>query len=176
MNINTFLSFMLPAFLLLIAESSANLRPLRPLIPSHTGPISITGKVEVSGVLTSCDAGWNAFSDNSQLWISGLYQAPAWATYEFFGSPRVVRAYRFLYGNGRILSRAPKRFAFQVLRGSKWVTINTRCCETEWAGTEERTFHLDSAVVGQKFRFLFYEDNDSRSAIVVISLKRIQIL
>lgn len=162
--------------LLIATGSMAQPRPLRRLTVSHTSPTSSTGSVEVSGVFSSTYAGWNAFSDNRQFWISQVNESPAWITYQFSGAERVVRGYRFDFANGSLTSRAPKKFHFQVQRGSSWETIDTRCCETGWSGSEERLYHLAQEVTGQKFRFLFEEDNDSRRAIVVISLRQIQIL
>lgn len=170
------------AILLLLASASAEIvctRHMAPLTLSHSGVSSAYGKVTSNSQYASKYAAWKAFSDNHvNYWVSGLYDSPTWIAYEFTTARR-VRAYRFHFANGPSLrTRAPKHFQLQVKIGGSWVTVDERCCETNWAGAEERTFKLSNDAVGTHFRIMFFDDNDSRtnSKIIVISMYRIQFL
>lgn len=156
--------------------SHATNPPLRPLITSHSGTTASTGTVSASGSYSSSYGPTNAVTDNSAMWISAVYSTPAWLQYSFSGAPRLVRGYRLLFSNGSLTSRAPKVFDLQVLRGSTWETVDTRCCETNWSGYEERTFFLGTPVTASVFRVTFKDDNDNRSGVVVISIRRMQLL
>lgn len=162
---------------------------MAPMIHDHGGSSSsTTGKVEVSGEYGTPDGGAtpyggaNAVSWDPSYWVSQTYQSPAWISYEFTdGGIRAVQAYRILFTNGENLkTRAPKRFEFQVqLDGNddaSWKTVDYRCCETNWDGSQERTYRLSKIVKGTKFRILFHEDNDNRADIVVVSMQRFEIL
>lgn len=146
-----------------------------PQTTSHTGSTSSSGTVTAKSMYSSTYAPWKAFSDDSGMWISGVYDSPTWIEYSF-DRTRKLWAYRLFFANGSLTSRAPKQFDLQVWQSNQWVTVDSRCCETDWYGVEERTFTMSNAVVGDRFRIYFYDDNDSRSGVVVVSLRRIEFL
>lgn len=147
------------------------------LISYHNGSTSSTGVVTRSGVFSSTYEAWNAFSDRPGMWLSKVFENPAWIQYSFMGRTRRVHGYKFHFANGgRLTTRAPKKFFLQVERGGVWEPVDYRCCETNWAGSENRTYWLRQNVAGNHFRFLFIDDNDARKGIVVISLARITLI
>lgn len=163
-------------FFTLVSVQAYRPSPMYPLVHSHYG-YNTYGTVTSKSHYSPRYAAWEAFSDIAgTYWVSGVYDSPTWIAYEFKGT-RKVRAYQFYFANGRHLrTRAPKNFQLQVRRGSWWQTVDERCCETNWAGSEKRFYYLPRAVIGSHFRIMFYDDNDSRtrSKIIVISMKRIQ--
>lgn len=171
------ISFILTLALCIVHQSQAERMPqMWPMIESHgSGPTDHSGTVTAKSQYSSTYAGWNAFSANRQMWISGVYDSPTWIEYKF-NQEREIWAYRFFFANGSLTSRAPKHFEFQVYSNGNWKTVDSRCCETDWHPVEERTFSMSTSVVGDRFRILFHDDNDSRNGVVVISLRRIQFL
>lgn len=151
--------------------------PMRPLAP-HQTDYNGAGMVAAKSEINSRYRAWMAFSDingHGHTWISGVYDSPTWISYDHKRSVK-VRAYRFYFTNGGLTSRAPKHFQLQTERSGVWETIDERKHETNWQGAEERTYCLKEEAVGQKFRIMFFDDNDVRSGVVVISLTRIQFL
>lgn len=160
---------------LFCSKALGSCQPTYPLTVAHTSASSSTGTVTAKSTYSSSYPAWRAFDDSYSFWISGVFDSPTWISYAFTRTV-TVSGYRFFFKNGSLTSRAPKQFDLQVKEGSTWKTVDSRCCEINWSGSEERTFQLHSGVSGTEFRFMFYDDNDSRSGVVVISLARIQFL
>lgn len=167
------------ATIIMLSSANACKHAMAPLVSSHTGPSSSTGVASAKSEYSSKYPAWQAFSDDSsEYWISRSYDLNVWIAYEFKRLYR-VRAYRLFFNNGDAhVTRAPKHFRMETLIGGSWVLVDERCCETDWEGSEERTYTLANDSVGQSFRLLFIDDNDdsSTSQIKTISLSRIQFL
>lgn len=141
------------------------------MVPFMTSATSPSGTVTSSGQLSSSYPAWKAFDSSISLWLSELYEAPAWIAYEF-PAPRYIDRYSITFANGSLTSRAPKNWTFQGWTGFSWVTLDTRANETGWSsGTHSYT--VASPDYYEKYRLRVTEDNDSRSAIVTVSIGRL---
>lgn len=128
--------------------------------------------VGTSGVYSSNYGAENVFDNNpSTFWISELYEAPAYVQFSF-DVPVNLSEYAIHFANGGLTGRAPKVFELQAKDSvGHWVSIDSPEPQTNWAGTETRTF----AIAGyteqyEDYRLLVTEDNDARSDIVVVSI------
>jgi hypothetical protein len=138
-------------------------------LPSTTAPI-----ITRSGAYSSSYEATNAFDANdSSMWISEVFQNPAWIGYEYTDSQRRVLSYNFKFINGTLTSRAPKDWTLQAWNGSTWVVIDTRTNQINWNGVEERSYTVARPGFYNRYRFNFTDDNDTRAGVVVISLGRI---
>lgn len=143
------------------------------LVPTLSGPSS---GVTRSGVYSSSYEAFNAFDGNdNSMWISAVYQTPAWIGYEFAGQPRKVTRYAIRFVNGSLTSRAPRDFTLQGWSGSSWVVVDARSGETNWPRVGRREFIVASPGSYSKYRLNVTDDNDTRSGVVVISMGRLEL-
>lgn len=138
------------------------------LVPELTGD---SLAVSSSGEISASFPAWQAFDGvSSTMWISDTFETPAWIAYEF-DYPTFVDSYSINYANGGITTRAPKEFELQGSSdGDEWVTLDTETNQTDWGGSETRTFAVDSPGAYTQYRLLVTDDNDSREGVVVISI------
>ncbi|MCL1123732.1 discoidin domain-containing protein [Shewanella surugensis] len=133
----------------------------------QTGP---SLNISASGEYSSSYPAWRAFDDNpSSMWISQVWQTPAWIDYRF-PEAKMIEDYRIQYTNGSITTRAPKEFSLQGSNGSSWVTLDTRSNETNWSGNEARCYAVADPGYYNQYRLQATDDNDSRGGVVVISI------
>ncbi|MEM1179870.1 MAG: discoidin domain-containing protein [Acidobacteriota bacterium] len=127
--------------------------------------------VTTSGIFSSQYDAWRAFdASSSTMWISQVFETPAWIAYDF-GQPRVVTRYSIKNTNGPVLvSRAPKDFEFQGFDGSDWVTLDARLGETDWVSGQPRTYDVANPGLYSNYRLYITDDNDVREGVVVISI------
>lgn len=130
-----------------------------------------TNAASTSGVFSSQFEAWRAFDgSNSSMWISEVFETPAWIGYDF-GSTRFVTQYTLRNTNGSVLvSRAPKDFEFQGWDGAEWLTLDVRTGETGWVSNQPRTYGLANPGLYSAYRLYVTDDNDIRDGVVVISL------
>lgn len=141
-----------------------------PFMTSNTSP---SGTVTTSGIFSASFDAWQAFdASDTSMWISEVGETPAWIAYDF-GSPRNIDQYSLTFVNGSLTSRAPKDWTFEGWNSSSWVILDTRTGETNWAGTETRTYSVASPGNYAKYRLNITDDNDVRSGVVVISFGRV---
>ena len=141
-----------------------------PFMTSNTSP---SGTVTSSGIYSSTYDAWKAFDAiDSSMWISQVGETPAWIAYDW-GSPRTISQYSLTFKNGSLTSRAPKDWTFEGWNGSSWVILDARTGETNWAGTETRTYNVASPGNYAKYRLNITDDNDVRSGVEVISFGRV---
>ena len=137
------------------------------LVPILT---SNSSAVETSGIYDSSYPAWKAFDSSvNSMWISAVWQTPAWIGYSW-GTPRYVDSYAITYANGSIRTRAPKVWELKGWNGSSWVTVDSRSNETNWGGFETRHYTVQTPGSYSKYRLQFNDDNDARAGVVVISL------
>ncbi|MEZ4359050.1 MAG: zinc-dependent metalloprotease [Kofleriaceae bacterium] len=147
------------------------------LVPFMTSATLPSGLVERSGVYSSTYEAWRAFdSSNSTMWISGVFQTPAWISYQWSNGPKTVTSYAINFVNGSLTSRAPRDWTFQGWNGSAWVTVDTRSAQTGWLGVERRVYTVASPGSYIKYRLHVTDDNDSRAGVVVISMGRLELI
>ncbi len=139
-------------------------------VPTMTSNTTPQGVVTRSGVISSSYEAYKAFDSSlSSMWISEVWETPAWIAYDL-GFGRFVNQYSIKYSNGSITTRAPKAWQLQGSNGGSWITVDSRSNQTGWGGSETRTFQVTSPGTYTKYRLYITEDNDSRSGIVVISI------
>lgn len=179
MKATTFSAIVAVTTIMMVSGASGYKRAIAPLVPSHSDMSSVVGTAAAKSEYSEKYPAWKAFSDdNSEYWVSKVYDPDVWISYEFRRLYR-VKGYRLFFNSGHTnINRAPKHFRLETLIRGSWVLVDERCCETDWEGSEERTYMLSNYVVGQTFRLLFIDDNDdsSTSQIKAISLHRIQFL
>jgi hypothetical protein len=147
-------------------------------VPVMTAPNMPSGLVTRSGVYGSANEAWTAFdASSSTIWISEAWpSAPVWIGYEWSNGPRYITQYALIFNNGSLTSRAPRDFTLQGWNGSTWVTVDSRTGEINWAGNEKRQYTVSKPGSYSKYRLHITEDNDSRAAIVAISLERLELI
>lgn len=139
-------------------------------IDQTPGLLSSSASLTTSGEHSSSYQTYQAFDgDNSSMWISSTWETPAWLAYDF-AEPTFIEKYSIHYSNGSIRTRAPKDFELQGNNGNSWVTLDKRHNETNWAGSEERSYTVSTPGYYQEYRLLITDDNDNREDIVVISI------
>lgn len=143
-------------------------------VPTLSGS---TSAVTASGQYSSSYAPWKAFdsSTTGSIWISEVWETPAWIAYDF-GTSKWITRYRITHTNGSLTSRAPKDWQFQGWNGSSWVTIDTRSNETGWSSGETRTYNVADPGSYTRYRLNISDDNDSRSGVVVISISNLEFM
>lgn len=127
--------------------------------------------VSTSGVFSSQYEAWRAFDASaSSMWISRVFETPAWIGYDF-GSTRLVTRYSIRNSNGpTLVSRAPMDFELQGFDGTGWVTLDTRLGETGWVSGQPRVFDVANPGLYASYRLYITDDNDIRDGVVVISI------
>lgn len=137
-----------------------------------------TSAVSTSGIYSSSYQGWKAFDSDLSgyygMWISQVWETPAWIAYDFGVNTRIDR-YQIRNTNGTLTSRAPKDFKLQGWNGGSWVTVDTRTNQTGWVSGSPRTYIVASPSYYSKYRLRVTDDNDSRSGVVVISIHDLQL-
>lgn len=127
--------------------------------------------VTASGVYGSSFSGWKAFDGlPNTMWLSSVWQTPAWIRYDFESLKRVT-SYSIDYSNGSIRTRAPKDFTLEGSNnGSSWTVVDRRTNQTNWGGLERRTYSVNAPRSYSNYRLVVTDDNDIRSGIVVLSI------
>lgn len=141
-----------------------------------TGP---SAAVTRSGVYSSSYEAWQAFDfSNTSMWISGVFQTPAWIGYQWLdGRTRTVTAYAITFVNGSLTSRAPRDWTLQGSNnGSTWTVVDSRSAQTGWSGSSRRAFTVQSPGAYTRYRLNVTDDNDSRAGVVVVSMGRLELL
>ncbi|MCH9649588.1 MAG: discoidin domain-containing protein [Deltaproteobacteria bacterium] len=141
-------------------------------VPTLTGN---TSAVSTSGIFSSSYPAWKAFDgSNSSMWISQVWETPAWIAYNF-GSARVIDRYTITNTNGSLTSRAPKDFTLQGSNnGSLWATLDTRSNQTGWVSGTPRSYTVANPGSYSRYRLHITDDNDFRAGVVVISIGNLQ--
>jgi hypothetical protein len=148
-------------------------------VPAMTGPSAPSGVVTRSGSYSAQYEAWQAFDGNASsadMWISAVFQTPAWLGYEWVDGPRTVTRYAINFSNGSLTSRAPRDWTLQGWTGSAWVVVDTRSAQTGWLGTERREYTVASPGSYSKYRLHVTDDNDERAGVVVVSINRLELL
>ena len=137
-----------------------------------------TTAVSSSGIFSSSYKAWYAFDgSNSSMWISEVFETPAWIAYDWGSSDRLISHYKITNTNGSSLtSRAPKEFTLQGWDDNRWVTLDTRTNQTGWVSGTPRTYRVSSPGFFSKYRLHITDDNDSRSGVVVISIGNLEFI
>ena len=144
------------------------------LVPVLTGP---SAAVTASGLYGGGYEAWRAFDGStSSMWISGVFQTPAWIAHEWADGPRTVTSYAIHFVNGTLTSRAPRDWTFQGWDGARWVVLDRRTRQTGWLGNERREFTVAAPGAYAKYRLHVTDDNDARAGVVVISMGRLELL
>ena len=153
--------------LLLSVQAAAQSRCDNQVPVFNNPPSSITS----SGEYTSSNPAWMAFDGTpSTMWISGLYQSPAWIAYQFSSAKKIDR-YSIDFSNGPTLTtRAPRDFELQGYSNGSWQTLDRRVNQTNWLGSERRSFTVSQPGYYTNYRLYIEQDNDQRAAIVVVSI------
>lgn len=142
-----------------------------------TGP---SAAVTRSGVYSSSYEAWQAFDfSNTSMWISAVFQTPAWIGYQWAdGRARTATAYAITFVNGTSLAtRAPKDWTLQGSNnGSTWTVVDTRSNQTGWGGSTRRGYTIQSPGAYTRYRLNVTDDNDSRAGVVVVSMGRLELL
>lgn len=129
-----------------------------------------SASVTTSGDYDSTYSGAHAFDgERSSMWISEPYQSPAWIAYDF-GSTTKVDRYSIDFVNGSLTSRAPKDFELQGYSDGTWRTLDRRINETNWQGTEKRSYAVANSGFYTQYRLLIEDDNDDREGVVAVSM------
>lgn len=140
--------------------------------PKCTGCGTDHSRYNASGSYSSSYGPQNAFDKkNGTLWISKVYQAPAWLSVNY-GYWLTFKTYTIRFSNGCSLrTRAPKNWKLQGwLGGDDWETIDTRNNQTNWPCSGSRTYTIQDPGRYTRYRLYVTHDNDSRSNIVVVSI------
>ncbi len=136
-------------------------------VPTLSGSTSL---VSTSGVYTSSYPAWKAFDGAmSSMWISEVWETPAWIAYDF-GAGKTIHQYTITNTNGSLTSRAPKDFTFEAWTGSSWIVLDARVNQTGWSSGTPRSYAVASPGSYAKYRLRITDDNDSRGGVVVISI------
>lgn len=134
-----------------------------------------SGSVTRSGAYSSDYEAWKAFdADTASMWISAVYQTPAWIAFNFSG-PRQVARYAITFSNGSLTSRAPRSWTLQGWNGSSWVNVDSRSNQTNWLGVERREYAVSSPGDYSQYRLNVTDDNDGAAGIAVISIARLEL-
>jgi hypothetical protein len=147
------------------------------LVPTMTSATSPSGVVSRSGVYDASFEAWQAFdSSNTTMWISEVFQTPAWIAYQWGSGARTVTSYAINFVNGSLTSRAPRDWTFEGWNGSSWNVIDTRSAQTGWLGVEHRAYTVASPGSYSRYRLNMSDDNDSRAGVVVVSMGRLELI
>ncbi|MCY1014540.1 discoidin domain-containing protein [Pyxidicoccus sp. MSG2] len=159
------------------SEAALSCSTTTSLVPAMTSATAPSGSVTRSGAYDSTYEAWKAFdSSNTSMWISTVYQTPAWIAYEWTDfTPRLVTSYAITFANGSLTSRAPSAWTLEGWNGSGWVVVDTRSGETGWAGLQTRTYTVGSPGSFLKYRLNITDDNDPSAGIVVVSMGRLEL-
>lgn len=143
------------------------------LVPTLTGD---TPAVSTSGVFSRTYRAWQAFDRSlSTMWISEVFETPAWIGFEF-GTGRTVTEYALTNTNGTLTSRAPKDFELQGSNeGVLWVTVDRRANQTDWTSGTPRSYRVRNPGRYTHYRLFITDDNDDRPGVVVISLGNLEL-
>jgi hypothetical protein len=153
-------------------QRAAECAPLQ--VPIVSGASTLINR---SGVFSSDYEAWQAFdADDSTMWISEVWQTPAWIDYEWGDGPKRVDRYALTFVNGSLTTRAPKDFTLEGWDGSAWAIVDARTDETNWAGRERREYSVAAPNFYQKYRLNVSDDNDERAGVVVASLGKVELL
>lgn len=159
------------------AEVQSELACTTNLVPTMTSPSTPSGLVTRSGVYDSSYEAWRAFdSSNTTMWISGVFQTPAWIAYQWFDGPRTVARYAINFVNGSLTSRAPRDWTFEGWNGGSWNVLDTRTAQTGWLGTERREYTVTYPGSYSQYRLNMSDDNDVRSGVVVVSMGSLELI
>lgn len=155
-------------------EAASEITPLCTTnrVPTLSGP---SAAVSRSGVYDSSYEAWQAFDGTSSMWISGVFETPAWIAYNF-GSTQTITSYAINFNNGDLTSRAPRDWSLQGWNGSSWINVDTRSAQTGWLGVERRAYTVASPGGYSQYRLYVTDDNDSRAGVVVISMNRLELM
>jgi len=139
-----------------------------------TSATSPSGRVTTSGEFGGTNP-WDAFDAAGDtagtLWLSGpLYTTPVWIEYEFTDGPRTVTRYGLSYNNGSLTTRAARSWELQAWDGAEWWVLDVQTDQTGWTNGERREFDIAFPGEYERYRVLISEDNDSRDAIVTVSV------
>jgi len=147
------------------------------LVPTMTSSTSPSGLVTRSGVYDSTYEAWQAFDgNNNSMWISGVFQTPAWIAYQWGDGQRFVTSYAIDFVNGSLTSRAPRDWTFEGWDGATWTVIDTRFSQVDWQGVERRAFNVAFPGNYNAYRLNVSDDNDDRAGVVVVSMGRLEII
>jgi hypothetical protein len=147
------------------------------LVPTMTSATSPSGIVSRSGSYDSTYEAWQAFDyTNSTMWISAVFQTPAWIAYQWTDGPRTVTSYAIDFVNGSLTSRAPRDWTFEGWNGSSWNVIDVRSAQTGWLGVERRAYTVASPGSYSQYRLNMSDDNDTRAGVVVVSMGRLELI
>jgi hypothetical protein len=94
---------------------------------------------------------------------------PAWIAYSF-GKPVRIDRYAINYVNGSITTRAPKNWTLQGFNGSYWSIVDTGPMKVNWAGSQTRSYDVQTAGAYSSYKLVVTDDNDTRAGVVVISM------
>ncbi|MCH9648403.1 MAG: hypothetical protein K0U98_09195 [Deltaproteobacteria bacterium] len=144
-------------------------------VPTMTSNGTPQGQVDASGIFSSSYEPWQAFDiSDSTMWISAVFETPAWISYQFT-SDQVIDRYSIKYVNGTITTRAPKDWLFQGRTDDEWTTLDVRNNQIDWAGVETRSYPVTSPGSYREYRLYITDDNDDRRGVVVISMGRLSL-
>lgn len=146
------------------------------LVPLMTSATTPSGMVSRSGVYSATYEAWQAFdASNNSMWISGVFETPAWIAYQWTDGPRRVTSYAIDFVNGSLASRAPRDWTFEGWNGT-WHVIDTRSAEIGWLGVERRAYTVAFPGSYSAYRLNVSDDNDDRAGVVVVSMGRFELM
>lgn len=128
--------------------------------------------ISSSGSYLNRYPGERAFDDSSRsAWISDVWESPAYLEFGFDKGVELSE-YSIHFSNGSLTGRAPKVFELQGKdQSGNWIALDNPAPQTNWKGTEVRTFSVPAnSGYYEDFRLFITEDNDNRAPIVVISI------
>jgi hypothetical protein len=129
------------------------------------------GAVNRSGVYSPDYEAAQAFdADPNSMWISAVYETPAWIAYRAPDPLQIVTGYTLHFVNGKLTSRAPRDWQFLGWTTKGWVTLDQRAQETGWKGKDAREYRLARPGAYDAYCLVVTDDNDERAGVVVVSL------
>ena len=154
------------------AELTASGCPLVNQMPDITDNWWGNIRVNSSGNYAGTEA-WYGYNSDNAFWLSELWESPAYLVNYWLDGPRYITKYSIKFTNGSLTSRAPRNWTLEGLYGTQWKVIDTRQNQTNWAGTETRTFNVASPGNYEIYMLRITHDNDSRSDIVTVSIAQL---
>ncbi|WP_340401300.1 hypothetical protein [Paenibacillus sp. FSL H8-0079] len=120
-------------------------------IPAMTSNTSPNGIVDASSFYTTFYP-WKAFDRiiDPNGWVTNINVLTGWLSYEF-DSPKTISAYSIQAGTTPV-NRPPKTWTFEGWDGSKWVLLDSRMNEPNFAGEEYRLYNFKNKVAYKRYR------------------------
>jgi len=141
----------------------------------QTAPVP--GIIGSSGDYSSSYDPFQAFDGvENSLWISEVWEDPAWIGMSLPTLGTEVTAYEIVFHNPGLTSRAPHTWTLDGSNdGFNFTTVDSVQGQDNWQGYETRQFNVTNPDPFVVYRLTVEQDNDDRAQIAVISIAELNL-